>query len=166
MMRRSRKAGAMPSITTQRPHCQETSTSRSKAAASPNVSNGNSRCARLAFIGRAHIEARLESLSPSRVLLRPKLGARVQSRRAAVLATSDAMPPSVGPYRLRPVFHLTGCRPRATLSIRERVFNAPWIRHGFDAAPSGVRGADGHRRGRAYGCEGLARRPDLDHLPR
>ena len=53
MMRRSRKAGAMPSITTRRRHRQETSTTRSKAAASPNVLNGNSRCALLAFIGRA-----------------------------------------------------------------------------------------------------------------
>ena len=43
----------MPSITARRPHWQETSTSRSKVAASPNVSNGNSRCALLAFIGRA-----------------------------------------------------------------------------------------------------------------
>jgi hypothetical protein len=53
MMRRLRKAGAMPSITTERPHWQETSTSRSKVAALPNLLNGSSRCALLAFIGCA-----------------------------------------------------------------------------------------------------------------
>jgi|HubBroStandDraft_4_1064222.scaffolds.fasta_scaffold169125_2 hypothetical protein len=60
---------------------------RSKVAASPNVLNGNSRCALLAFIGRAPYRSAARIPVPVRVLLRPRQSARVQSCRAAVLAT-------------------------------------------------------------------------------